>query len=268
MKLSIINLQNQKTGEKVLPSQFKEEYRPDLIKRAVLALQSRARQPYGASPEAGKRHSAELSRRRRKYRGAYGQGISRVTRKIMTRRGTRFYWVGAVSPGTRGGRRAHPPTAEKIWEQKINQKENRKAIRSALAATLDKELVQQRGHRVPDNYPFIIDKEMEQLTKTKEIEDFLGKLNLQEELRRSAIKKIRAGLGKLRGRKYQKKKGILVVVGTVCPLLKAAQNIPGTDVVKVNQLNAHLLAPGCQPGRITLFTENAIDVMEKNKLFM
>jgi large subunit ribosomal protein L4e len=268
MKLSIINLQNQKTGEKVLPSQFKEEYRPDLIKRAVLALQSRARQPYGASPEAGKRHSAELSRRRRKYRGAYGQGISRVTRKIMTRRGTRFYWVGAVSPGTRGGRRAHPPTAEKIWEQKINQKENRKAIRSALAATLDKELVQQRGHRVPDNYPFIIDKEMEQLTKTKEIEGFLGKLNLQEELRRSAIKKIRAGLGKLRGRKYQKKKGILVVVGTVCPLLKAAQNIPGTDVVKVNQLNAHLLAPGCQPGRITLFTENAIDVMEKNKLFI
>lgn len=268
MKANILNLQNQKTGEKELPSQFNEAYRPDLIKRAVLAVQSKARQSYGASPEAGKRHSAELSRRRRKYRGSYGHGISRVTRKIMTRRGTRFFWVGAVSPGTRGGRRAHPPKAEKIWEQKINQKENRKAIRSALAATLNKEIVKERGHLVPENYPFIIDKEIEQLTKTKDIEEILNKLNFQEELQRSLVKKIRAGIGKLRGRKYQKKKGLLIVTGSVCPLLKAAQNIPGTDVVQVNQLNAHLLAPGCQPGRITLFTENAIDVMEKNKLFI
>lgn len=268
MKLPIVNKENQKTGEKELPKQFNEEYRPDLIKRAVLSLQSKARQPYGAHPEAGKRHSAELSRRRRKYRGAYGYGISRVTRKILTRRGTRFYWVGAVSPGTRGGRRAHPPKAEKIWEQKLNKKENRKAIRSALAAVLNKEIVKERGHKTPDNYPFLIDKDIEQLTKTKEIKDFLKKLNLQEELQRSAVKKIRAGLGKIRGRKYQKKKGLLIVVGSICPLLKSAKNLPGTDIVQVTQLNAELLAPGTQPGRLTLFTENAINIMEKNKLFM
>ena len=268
MKADILNLEGKKVSSIGLPVQFEEEYRPDLIKRAVLSLQSKSRQPYGASPEAGKRHSAELSRRRRKYRGAYGHGISRVTRKIMTRRGTRFHWVGAVSPGTRGGRRAHPPKAEKIWEQKINQKENRKAICSALAATLNKELVQQRGHKTPDNYPFIINSDIEKLAKTNEVKEILEKLNLQEELQRTLIKKIRAGLGKLRGRKYQKKKGLLIVVGEDCPLFKSAKNIPGIDIVKPNQLNAHLLAPGCMPGRITLYTENAINRLEKEKLFM
>lgn len=268
MKIPILDLQNQKTGEKELPNQFDEPFRPDLIKRAVLALQSRSRQAYGAHPEAGKRHSAELSRRRRKYRGAYGHGISRVTRKILTRRGTRFYWVGAVSPNTTGGRRAHPPKAEKNWEQKLNKKENQKAICSALAATLNRELVQKRGHRPPVDYPFIIDSGFEKLSQTKEVRAALEKLNLKDELQRSLIKKIRAGIGKLRGRKYQKKKGLLIIVSDDCPLLKSAQNLPGTDIIKINQLNAELLAPGTQPGRITLYTENAINKLEKEKLFL
>ncbi|MFH1682405.1 MAG: 50S ribosomal protein L4 [Candidatus Woesearchaeota archaeon] len=268
MKIPIIDLQNQKTGEKVLPAQFNEAYRPDLIERAVHALQSRSRQPYGAHPEAGKRHSAKLSRRRRDYKGAYGMGISRVPRKTLNRRGTRFYWVGAVAPNTTGGRRSHPPKAEKIWEQMINKKENRKAIRSALAASLDKQIVSQRGHKVPDTYPFIISADVEKLAKTGEISDLLKRLNLAEELSRSLIKKIRSGIGKLRGRKYQKKKGLLIVVGNECPLLKSAMNIPGVDVVQANQLNAELLAPGKMPGRISLFTENAIKEIEEKKLFV
>ncbi len=268
MKLPVHNLQNQKTGEKELPPQFSEEYRPDLIKRAVLALRSQLYQPHGSSPEAGKRHSAELSRRRRKYRGAYGFGISRVTRKILTRRGTRFYWVGALSPNTVGGRRAHPPKAEKNLLQRINKKEKRKALRSALAATLNPQLVQNRGHFPPENYPFIISSEIEKITKTKEAKEVLKRLNFQKELQRTLLKKIKAGLGKLRGRKYQKKKGLLVVVSDDCPLIKSAQNLPGLEVVKVNQLNAQLLAPGAQPARLTLYTEKAIEKLEKEKLFL
>jgi len=267
MKLPIYDQKNAKTGEQELPSQFSEPFRPDLIKKAVLTLQNNARQKYGAKPEAGKRHSAELSRRRRKYRGSYGHGISRDTRKIMTRRGTRFYWVGAVSPHTRGGRRAHPPKSEKNWKQKINKKENCKAIRSALAATLNKEIVTERGHHLPKEYPFILDNNVEKISKTKEFQIVLQKLNFQEELNRSLIKKIRAGLGKLRGRKYRRKKGLLIVVGEECPLLKSSQNIPGLDIVKVNQLNAELLAPGTIPGRITLYTANAIKKLTENKLF-
>ena len=268
MKLTILNQEKNKKGEKELPSQFNEEYRPDLIKRAVQALESAARQSYGASPTAGMRHSSSISKRRRKYRGCYGFGISRVDRKIHSRRGTRMHWIGTRSPHTRGGKRAHAPKADKILEKQINRKENRKAIRSAMAATLNKELVTGRGHHIPTEYPFILDSSCESLNKTKEVETFLLSLGFKDELQRSLIKKIRAGLGKMRGRKYRRKKGILIVVSGDCPLLKSAKNIPGTDIVMVKALNAKLLAPGCMPGRVTLWTDKAINEIEKNKLFI
>jgi large subunit ribosomal protein L4e len=267
MKLQVLDTGKKKVKDLELPIQFLEEYRPDLIKRAVHALQSAARQAYGAHPDAGKRHSSKLSKRRRKYRGCYGFGISRVNRKILSRRGTRMFWVGAFSPQTVGGRRSHPPKAEKIWEKSINKKENRKAIRSAIAATVDKKVVEARGHKIPTEYPFVIDASIEKVTKTIDITKMLHSLGFDQELVRSSVKKVRAGKGKTRGRKYQKKKGILVVVGEDCPLAKSAKNIPGLDVVTVNSLNAELLAPGALPGRATLWSEKALELMEKNKLF-
>ncbi len=268
MKLKVLDQQKNRTGEMALPKQFSEEYRPDLIRRAVHALQSSARQNYGADPEAGLRHSSKLTKRRRKYRGCYGLGISRANRKILSRRGTRFGWAGAFSPQTRGGRRSHPPKAEKNFEQKINIKENQKAIRSAMAATLDKILVEQRGHSIPGEYPFIIDSSFEKINKTSEVEKTLEILGFGQELERTLIKKVRAGLGKMRGRKYKKKKGVLIVTGSKdCPLLKAARNMPGIDVIEVKALNAELLAPGALPGRITIWTKNAIEAITKEKLF-
>src|SRR3989344_3155984 len=174
--MKIIDMTAKEIGKKDLPIQFKEEIRPDLIKRAFLAIMSHKRQQYGSKPEAGTRSSAKLSRRRRNYRGAYGYGISRAPRKIMSRSGTRFSWVGAFAPGTVGGRKAHHPKAEKIWDQKINDKERRKAIRSAITATVDAKIVEQRGHMLPKAYPFIVDSAIESLKKTKEVEDFLIKI--------------------------------------------------------------------------------------------
>ncbi len=268
MKLPLLNMAKTELGKKELPAQFSEEIRPDIIKKAVLVIQSNRRQPYGADPEAGKRASAELSRRRKNYRGSYGYGISRVPRKILSRRGTRFNWVGAFAPGTVGGRRAHPPKAEKIWEKKINIKEKRKAIRSALAATLYPEIVSKRGHKVPEGYPFIIEGSFEGLSKTKEVIGALEKLGFSDELKRTEERKIRAGKGKARGRKYVTKKGLLIVVSDKCSLLKAAKNIPGIDVVKADKLNAEHLAPGTYPGRLALFTEKALDEIEKKGLFL
>lgn len=268
MKLDLYDLKKNKTGKKDLPVQFQEEYRPDLIRRAVLALQSAARQAYGGFPEAGKRSSSKLSKRRKKYRGCYGFGISRVNRKILSRRGTRMFWVGAFTPQTVGGRRAHPPKASKIFVQAINKKENRKAIRSAMSATLNLEVVKARGHKVPEIYPFIISADFETMNKTKEVEMALVGLGFEAELQRSAIKKVRAGLGKLRGRKYQRKRGILIVVSELCPLSQAAKNIPGLDIVPVKALNAEVLAPGSLAGRVTLWTEKALQEIETKKLFI
>jgi len=81
------------------------------------------------------------------------------------------------------------------------------------------------------------------------------------------VKTIRAGIGKLRGRRNKKKKSLLFVVSNKCELLKAVSNLPGMDIVHVNDLNTELLAPGTHAGRMTLFTESAIDAIAKDKLF-
>jgi len=268
MNVKIISLEQKAAGDKKLPLQFNEEFRPDLIRRAVLAIQSKRRQPYGTNKEAGKRSSAEVSRRRRDYRGSYGIGISRVPRKVMSRRGTRMNWVGAFAPNTVGGRRAHPPKATKIWAHKINKKENWKAIRSAMAATMSKDIVKKRGHVIPENFPFVIESKIEELNKTKDVLAILGKLGFEKELERAASKSVRSGKGKMRGRKYEKKKGPLIVVANTEKIEKAARNIGGVEIVDVRQLNAEVLAPGALPGRLTLWSNAALDRLEKEKLFL
>ncbi len=268
MKLAIVDGHKKIGKEKELPVQFSEEYRPDLIKRALHALQSAGRQAYGAHPEAGMRSASSVSKRRRDYRGSYGFGISRVARKVLSRRGTRMNWQGAFTSQTVGGRRAHPPKSEKVLERKINVKENRKAIRSALAATVHKNLVEKRGHKLPAEYPFIVDSSFEQINKTSEIERALVTLGFADELARGAQKKVRAGLGKRRGRRYQRKKSVLFVVSGDCPLLKSARNLEGVEVVEVNALNVGLLAPGAMPGRVTLWSEKALDVMKEKQLYI
>jgi large subunit ribosomal protein L4e len=267
MKATVVDTQNQEKGSVELPFQFSEPVRQDLIYRAVVALQSNKRQKYGTFPEAGLQHSIDISKRRRDYKGVYGVGISRTPRKILSRSGSRMNWVGARAPQTVKGRRAHPPKAEKVWQRKINDKERRKAIRSAIAATMQKRLVEQRGHMVPEKYPFIVDTQMESLSKTRDVERMLETLGFSQELQRASIKNVRAGKGKSRGRKYRRKTGPLLVVSKKSALMEAAKNIPGVDVVEAKQLNAELLAPGCVPGRATLWSAAAIESLSKEKLF-
>ena len=268
MELTIVNFEKKEVGKITLPKQFEEAVRLDLIHRAFVTKHSALRQRYGADPRAGKRYSAKLSRRRRDYKGSYGYGISRVPRKILVRRGMRMYWVGAFAPGTVGGRRAHPPKSVKILKENINKTERKKALRSALAATLNKEISAQRGHRVPEGYPFGIVSDFETVAKTREVISILSTLDFGPDLERAKKKKIRAGKGKNRGRPYKKRKSVLLVVSKQCPLLKSARNIPGVDVAVVNQLNHLLLSPGGVAGRLTLFTEDAIKRIAKDNLFM
>jgi len=263
MKLKIMNATGNASGDAELPVQFSEPVREDLIKKAVLAIQNNNRQAYGAFTDAGMRHSAEISKRRRDFRGCYGKGISRANRKILSRRGSQMYWVGAVSPGTVGGRKAHPPKVEKIWSWKLNTSERRKAIRSAMSATVIKELVQKRGHFVPEAYPFIINDDFEKFEKTKVLIAALSKIGFEAELSRALNIGRRAGIGKLRGRRRTVKKSLLIVVSDSSKLINAAKNIPGIDVVNVKLLNTALLAPGGHYGRATLFTTGAVDELKK-----
>ncbi len=267
MKTKILDIHKTEKGTKELPVQFSEQIRWDLIQRAVVSLQNERRQAYGVKPGAGTRQVSEVSRRRRDYKGTYGAGISRVPRKIMSRNGTRMNWVGAIAPGTVGGRQGHPPSAERNWSQKINEKENRKAIRCAISATMVSELAKRRGHIIPKDFPFLLDSKVEAVSKTNEVEKILGRLGFVQELGRASKSSIRSGSGKNRGRKYHNKIGPLFVVSHDCNLLKSAKNIPGVDAVEVHNLNAEILAPGCHAGRLTLWSEGAIDILAKENLF-
>jgi large subunit ribosomal protein L4e len=263
----IYDLSGNKAKEISLPSQLNEPYHPNLIKRAVLAIQSNKRQSYGSKTDAGMRHSAKTSKRRKEYRGSYGKSLARVPRKVMWHRGTQFSWEGAIAPGTKGGRKAHPPKAEKDTKVKINRKERRKAIRSALSTTFNETLVKKRNH-IFKLFPLIVINDIESLKKAKEVHLALEKLGLKEELERTSIKKVRAGKGKARGRKYKKKTGPLIVVSESCSLSKAGKNIPGVEIAKIDKLNTELLAPGAHPGRLTIYSEKAIEKLTKENLYL
>ncbi len=263
MKIPIIDQSKKEIAKKEMPKQFEEPVREDLIYRAVITVQANSRQPYGSDPRAGMKVSAKLSRRRKNYKTSYGHGISRSPRKIMSHRGTRFNWVGALAPNTVKGRRAHAPKVDRIWDKKINIKERRKALCSALSATVDKSIVAKRGHILPADFPFILSNDIEKISKTKDVIALLLALGFKAELDRTAEKKVRAGKGKNRARPYTIKKSVLFVVSKKCALNKSAANVSGVDIVTPDHLNAELLAPGTKPGRLTLYTEGAIDIIAK-----
>ncbi len=254
MNTTLYDLEGKKVKTIELPSQFSADYEPVLIKRALLVLENHQKK-YGAMPGAGVIGvSGKISRRRRNYKGSYGLGVSRVPRKILWKRGTQFGWVGTQVSGTVKGRRAHPPKAEKNFDLKINKKERKKAIRSALSGIA----IQQKI--------MILESPFETLKKSKEVKTLFEKLGFGKELLRLQDTKIRSGKGKNRGRKYVSKKGPLLVVADVCPLQHAAHNMNGVDIVTVKNLNVGLLTRGNEL-RQTLWTENAIKKIAMEKIF-
>ncbi|MCL6579601.1 MAG: 50S ribosomal protein L4 [Candidatus Bathyarchaeota archaeon] len=252
--VKIFNLEGKPVGKVKLPPVFETPLRPDVIKRAVLAIQSSRFQPKGRDPLAGKRTSAES-------RGV-GLGIARIPRtKGPAGR-------AAFAPGTVGGRVAHPPTPEKKIVKQIPKKEKRLALRSAIAATASKVVVASRGHSIEDvpEIPLIVTDDLAELKKTKEVEEALTRLGILSDIYRvKESRKVRAGRGKSRGRRIKHAVGPLIVVTENKGIMDAASNIPGLDVVSVRSLNAEILAPGTHSGRLTIWTNSAIE--ELNKLY-
>ena len=134
-----------------LPSVFESEIREDLVRSAVHASRANRRQAYGhnehdgkRAPQPGMKHSVEW--------WGKGRGVSRIMRKTGQR-------TGAQNPHTRGGRRAHGPKVAKDWSQKLNSKQRTLARNSAIAASINPEMVSSRGHNFDDKvrFPIVID---------------------------------------------------------------------------------------------------------------
>ena len=168
VKVPVYSTTGGKVSEIELPKQFSEPVRADLIKRAALAVQSKQHQAYASDPEAGKKQGKAWPKFRRKYGTTYGKGISRVARKALWHRGGQFGWTAAHAANVVKGLKAFPPQVGRVFVEKINKKENRKAIRSALAATTVLDLVRSK-HKVNGVkiLPIVIEDKAESLKKSK-----------------------------------------------------------------------------------------------------
>lgn len=260
MKVSVYDLQGKPTEKIELPKVFQELIREDLIIRAVLASLSKNRKPYGVDVMAGKRTSAHYHGSR-KYRWTMmNRAMARVPR-IHGKVSPHMMWRVRFVPQAVKGRKAHPPIVLKVWDQKINKKERKKAIWSAIAASAVKDLVVGRGHRIEKlkEFPLVVDDKIQTIGRTKELIGFFEKIGLEEELKRIKERKMRAGRGKMRGRKYRRKIGPLIVVTNDGGVGKAARNLPGINVCRVENLSADYLAPGTVPGRLVVWTKSAIE---------
>jgi large subunit ribosomal protein L4e len=77
-------------------------------------------------------------------------------------------------------------------------------------------------------------------------------------------KKLRAGKGKMRNRRYTHRKGPLVVYCEKdAALARAVRNLPGVDTAHVERLNLLTLAPGGHLGRFVVWTSGAFATLDK-----
>src|SRR2546422_9128370 len=129
-------------------------------------------------------------------------------------------------------------------------------------------MVASRGHRFPEDItlPVVIEDGIETLTPdsgaTREGLKILNHLGLLPDVERAKDgRHIRAGRGKMRGRRYRQPRSVLVVVKEAGNVRRLLGNLPGVEVVNPAALNAEVLAPGGDPGRLTVFSEGALEIL-------
>ena len=248
--VSVYDMEGKSIGNVELPEFFETPVRSDLIKRAVVALQSHMFQPQGRDPMAGKRNTAQSI--------GVGHAMSRIPRI----KGDRYPKANqaAFAPGTVKGRLLFPPVPSKRVSKKINSKELKLAMLSALAATTSKELIKTRGHRIVEGqeFPLVVSDDLEHLVKNSEAEGLLKKMGIWDDVERASKRKMRSGRGSMRGRPFKHPVSALVVVEKKQGAEKAFGNFAGVNVVDAASLNVEDLAPGTHPGRLTIWSQSAL----------
>ena len=191
-----------------LPDAFASPLRRDLVHKAYTILDSHRYQPKGVHPTAGMDNSADS------FDPPTGRGRSRVARIKGSGAGGRG-GEGAEVASTRGGRQAHPPRSNKRIHKRINRGERRLALRSAIAATAVRSVVEGRGHRVPAgrSLPIVVSGELERIARASELAGVIGALGLRDDVGRLVRRRARSGRSALRGRSKKAGKSILFVVG-------------------------------------------------------
>ncbi len=188
MNADIYNWENEKVGTLELPAAFSSRWSPVLVQQVLLAQLANRREPWSHVKGRGEVRGGGKKPWRQKGTGRARHGSIRSP-----------LWIG--------GGKAHAPTKERDYTQKINKKMRRAAILSILS------------RRVRDGELKIFDDLSIAEPKTKVL---YGKLKTA-----SAVKNLR------------KPDVLLVPAGENKNIFRAASNIPKTKAVGPAELNVY-----------------------------
>jgi len=253
--VSVYNEQGEASGQVTLPAVFKAPIRPDIVSFVHSNMAKNSRQPYAVHKHAGHQTSAES--------WGTGRAVARIPR--VRGGGTHRSGQGAFGNMCRGGRMFAPTKTWRRWHRPINQKQRRYAVCSALAASAVPALLMARGHKVDGipEVPVVCTNAIESLTKTKAAVSLLKRLNAYDDVEKCQnSKKIRAGKGKMRNRRYIMRRGPLVIYNEDHGIKQAFRNLPGVELISVDRLNLLKLAPGSHLGRFCIWSQGAFQKLD------
>lgn len=254
--VSVFSPTGEKSGETTLPAVMTAPLRPDLVQFVHLNMNKNKRQAYAVNIHAGKQVVASS--------WGTGRAVARIPR--VGGGGTSRSGQGAFGNMCRGGRMFAPTKTWRKWNKKINSTQKRYAVASALAASAVPALVMARGHVVDDvpEIPLVVDNAVESTKKTSEAKDLLNTIGAYDDVEKvAASKQLRAGKGKMRNRRYTQRRGPLVIYKTNDGIEQAFRNLPGVELCCVTRLNLLQLAPGGHMGRFCVWSQAALDELDK-----
>ncbi|EMC93844.1 hypothetical protein BAUCODRAFT_567424 [Baudoinia panamericana UAMH 10762] len=244
-----------------LPNVFKAPIRPDIVQSVHTGMAKNRRQPYAVSEKAGHQTSAES--------WGTGRAVARIPR--VSGGGTHRAGQAAFGNQCRSGRMFAPTKVWRKWHQKVNLGQKRFATASAIAASSSAALLLARGHHimtVPE-VPLVVSSTVfadGAVKKTSQAVKILESVGAGPELEKvKNSRKLRAGKGKLRGRRHKQRRGPLIVYDPEKDgkdLVLAFRNIPGVETCTVYALNLLQLAPGGHLGRFVVWTSSAFAALD------
>jgi large subunit ribosomal protein L4e len=199
-----------------------------------------------------------------------GRAVARIPR--VSGGGTHRAGQAAFGNMCRSGRMFAPTKVWRKWHQKINLNQKRFATASAIAASSSAALLLARGHNISTvpEVPLVISSTAfadAAIAKTSAALALLKAVGAGADIDKvTKSKKLRAGKGKLRGRRHRQRRGPLVIYNPDedgKELVLAFRNLPGVETSSVYSLNLLQLAPGGHLGRFIVWTSSAFSALDK-----
>lgn len=256
-QVSVVAINGQATSTSLpLPAVFKAPIRPDIVHSVFTKINKNKRQAYAVSSKAGHQTSAES--------WGTGRAVARIPR--VGGGGTHRSGQAAFGNMCRGGRMFAPTKIWRRWHIKVNHNEKKYATASAIAASAVPSLVLARGHKVDQvaEIPLVVSDDLQSVSKAKDAVAALKAVGAHKDvIKVIKSKTMRAGKGKMRGRRFTQRRGPLVVYSQDNGLVKAFRNIPGVETADVKHLGLLQLAPGAHMGRFVIWTESAFASLDQ-----